>query len=247
MEDLIDRIGLEHPRRILDLGCGTGRSSRLLAQRYPEATITAVTPDEKYLDQARDQGDANGRITYVSTPIEEWDSFNRADIVFSSGFLQQFPGHERLLPGMLRLLLPWGVLAIVMPRTQDTPPRDRLVSTLSGLTWFDSLDSLNDSVSMAPAIRYSRILTPRVQSLDIWETVYHAVLKSRQPVTEAACGAPKEAVTGFAPDRSETCDFLDKYIEHSRSLYPADKAGIQVCPLRHIFVVARNPITQYTD
>lgn len=246
MEDLIDRIGLDRPRRIVDLGCGTGRSSRLLAQRYPEATITAVNTNEKCLEQARNQGDFNGRITYVSTPVEEWDTFGRADIVFSSGLFQRFPGHERLFPSLLRLLPPWGVLAVVMPRATDGP-HQHPAPVLRGLSWFEALDSLNDAVSMAPAIRYSRILTPRVQKLDIWETVYHAVLKSHQPVAETPRPAMEKTFMESLLDRRESSDLPDQYIEQVRNAYPTEETGVQVQPLRHIFIVARNPVTQYAD
>ena len=40
--DLLGRVALEAPRRIADLGCGSGNVTVLLAQRWPAARILGV-------------------------------------------------------------------------------------------------------------------------------------------------------------------------------------------------------------
>jgi trans-aconitate 2-methyltransferase len=35
--DLVDRVDVADPRRIIDLGCGPGNSTAVLRKRYPEA------------------------------------------------------------------------------------------------------------------------------------------------------------------------------------------------------------------
>jgi SAM-dependent methyltransferase len=58
--DTLRRAGIAY-RRILDLGCGFGRITRLLATEFPEATITAVDLSQEQLANARHycEGQAN--------------------------------------------------------------------------------------------------------------------------------------------------------------------------------------------
>ena len=40
--DLLNRIDLESPGQVVDLGSGTGNVTRLLRQRWPEARIVGI-------------------------------------------------------------------------------------------------------------------------------------------------------------------------------------------------------------
>ncbi len=52
-ERLIDQARLRPDDRILDIGCGTGNLTLLVAKRYPTATVVGVDPDPEALDRAR--------------------------------------------------------------------------------------------------------------------------------------------------------------------------------------------------
>src|SRR5207237_4474255 len=51
--DLIARIDLAAPQRIVDLGCGPGNSTALLRQRWPEAAIAGLDSSADMLESAR--------------------------------------------------------------------------------------------------------------------------------------------------------------------------------------------------
>src|SRR4026207_2069779 len=53
-------------RRILELGCGFGRITRLLADAYPEATITAVDLSEQQLQNARKYCEGRQNVTFAT-------------------------------------------------------------------------------------------------------------------------------------------------------------------------------------
>ena len=57
------------PRRVLDLGTGTGSVARLVAARFPDAEVTGVDIAERMLDQARRNTDSP-RVRYERADAE---------------------------------------------------------------------------------------------------------------------------------------------------------------------------------
>ena len=51
--DLLARIPAEAPARVVDLGCGAGNVTRLLAARWPAAAISGVDSSGPMLERAR--------------------------------------------------------------------------------------------------------------------------------------------------------------------------------------------------
>ena len=50
--DLVTAIAVEAPRRIVDLGCGPGYSTAVLAARWPAAEITGLDNSEAMITEA---------------------------------------------------------------------------------------------------------------------------------------------------------------------------------------------------
>jgi trans-aconitate 2-methyltransferase len=79
--DLLARIDLVAPPRIVDLGCGPGNSTALLRERWPEAKVTGLDSSADMLDAAR--RDHPG-IEFVAGDIAEWSPAAPYDLVFSN-------------------------------------------------------------------------------------------------------------------------------------------------------------------
>jgi SAM-dependent methyltransferase len=67
---LIDDLVADHPAQVLDVGCGTGIASRLLAARGCQ--VLGVEPDERMAAVARSHG-----VDVEVATIETWDSAGR--------------------------------------------------------------------------------------------------------------------------------------------------------------------------
>src|SRR5262249_33052669 len=50
--DLLNRIDLEHPADVYDLGAGAGNVTRLIKERWPDARVTGVDDSESMLAKA---------------------------------------------------------------------------------------------------------------------------------------------------------------------------------------------------
>ncbi len=56
--DLARRVDVASPERILDVGCGPGNSTAILAARWPGAAVTGMDSSEAMLKKARETSDA---------------------------------------------------------------------------------------------------------------------------------------------------------------------------------------------
>ncbi len=97
--------------RILELGCGTGNFTSLLADRYPDAEITGLDFSPEMIARAKHKL-LDGNIEFVIAEGEEYlenhadESFN---LIASNGSLQWFSDHDTALKNIARTLLPGGV------------------------------------------------------------------------------------------------------------------------------------------
>lgn len=116
-EEVLRRVArvASHPRRILEVGCGTGRNLVSLRRRFPHAHITGVDLSEQMLaiaaGKVRDGQTALLRRSY-SAPVHEPDE--PFDLILFSYALSMFnPGWEQALNAAHEDLRPGGCVAVV--------------------------------------------------------------------------------------------------------------------------------------
>lgn len=103
--------GLPSPVRLVDVGCGTGISTRLAAEAGCDAI--GVDPNRDMLEEARRGGDANGRIRWHLGSAEETGlAAGAAEIVLCAQAFHWFRPEEALRE-FHRLLRPGGRVALL--------------------------------------------------------------------------------------------------------------------------------------
>lgn len=118
--DLISRLTADRPKKILDIGCGPGNSTRLLKKRYPDADLLGIDKSPEMIETAvKDNPDIEFKVADAVTELKNVG--NGYDIVFSNAAIQWMPDQEKLLPEMLSLLKTGGTLAVQTPMNQGAP------------------------------------------------------------------------------------------------------------------------------
>jgi len=232
--DLIDRIPLTAPQRIVDLGCGPGNVTAQLAARWPGAQVTGVDGDPAMLARARADHPA---VRFVAEDIAGWQPERPVDLVFSNAALHWLDDHASLLPRLLLGVAKGGALAIQMPRNFMAPSHASIRETADEGPWRDRLAPLLHGDPVAPPAFYYRLLSPVVRSLDIWESEYLHVLAGDAPVLawlRATALRPFLA----ALDEPERIDFAAACKERLAKSYPPERDGRTLFPFRRLFIVA---------
>src|SRR5262245_59994510 len=117
--DLIGALPAFDPDLVVDLGCGTGRIARLLAERFPAAAVQGVDSSASMLAEAAAEGES--RIEWRQADIARWAPDRPVGLLFSNAALHWLPDHAALFRRLLDGVAPGGVLAVQMPRNFAQP------------------------------------------------------------------------------------------------------------------------------
>lgn len=233
--DLIARIPLAAPETVVDLGCGTGNVTRLLAERWPDARIIGIDGSPEMLARAREGG---GRIRWVRAALDDWRPEEPVGLVFSNAALHWLGDHARLFASLADAVAAGGALAVQMPRNFDAPSHRCMTEAATAGPWRQRLAALllRPPPVAEPAF-YHRVLAPRTRRLDIWETEYLHVLEGDDAVVAWTRGSAMRPLIA-ALDGAEGEAFLADYAARLRPAYPRGSDGRTPFPFRRLFIVA---------
>jgi trans-aconitate 2-methyltransferase len=232
--DLVNAIGLERPARIVDLGCGDGRATQLLASRWPGARIVGVDSSQEMIDAAAKLGLA---AEWRCTGIDTWQADAPFDLVFSNAAIHWLPEHAALFARLGEAVLPGGALAVQMPRNFAAPSHAVLFDLAESPPWRDRLAALVRRKPVEDPQWYYDLLAPRMRSIDIWETEYVHALSGDRPVVEWLKGTwlrPFLAALGT----EDAPAFEAAYSRQMDLAYPKRPDGKTLFPFRRLFIVA---------
>jgi len=231
--DLVARIGAEDPRTVVDLGCGTGNLTVLLAQRWPAARVLGVDSSVEMVRAAP----SDAGVEFTVGDIGEWSGLGvPVDVLVSNAALQWVPGHLDLLPGLVRAVAPRGWLALQVPGNFDEPSHTIRRELAADPAY--AAHTAGVAVPDAPnAATYLHVLRDLGCQVDAWETTYLHVLEGPDPVFRWVSGTgARPTLEALPPDLR--ADFEEEFKERLRAAYP-EQAGLVVLPFRRVFVVAR--------
>lgn len=223
-----------HPRRIADLGCGSGELTAALARRWPDADIHGLDSSPEMIAAAGEHTTA--RLRFTVGDVAAWRPAEPVDLIVSNSVLQWVPEHTDLLPRWLDALTDGGHLAFQVPGNFDAPSHVILRELCAAPRWRGRLDGAVRPDPVLDAAGYLRLLARHGCAVDAWETTYMQVLPGEDPVLEWVKGtALRPVLTALDPE--DATDFLAEYGARLRAAYPATPHGT-VFPFRRIFVVA---------
>ncbi len=233
--ELLTRIRVEHPMRVVDLGCGPGNSTALLAARWPDAELDAVDNSSEMLAEA---SVSPVRARWMQADIASWTPAASYDVIFSNAMLQWLPDHARLFPQIMTYLAKDGVFAFQVPRNFAEPCHTLIQEVVKNGPLRDRLANVRDWWNVLKPEAYFDILEPFARTIDIWETRYVQVLKGEDAVFRWMSG------TGLRPfadalEGGEREAFLEEYRSRVALAYPRRTNGATLYPFRRLFCVMR--------
>ena len=231
--DLIGRIAAADPTTVVDLGCGPGNLTALLAERWPEAAVTGVDSSAEMVTAARASGAA---AAFEVGDVRDWTAPDGVDVLVSNATLQWLPDHLELLPRLVAQVRPGGWFAFQVPGNFGQPSHTIRTELAAEAPY--AAHTANAAVpSSHDAATYLRALQALGCQVDAWETTYLHVLQGEDPVFTWVSGTGARPTLQALPDDLRP-RFESEFKRRLREAYPDDGHGV-VLPFRRIFVVAR--------
>ena len=152
-KELIEKLSLEKNMKILDLGCGTGYLSSLLADCVgPEGKVVAIDPSRSRLEIAKKQYSRPNLVFLEANDVTlPEDQYN---LVFATYVLQFIHNKTALLNKVYRNLKSGGRFAFTVPER-----REPIFSKMDNLMGPEMANKVEQAFKCVPAPEYSRLAT----------------------------------------------------------------------------------------
>ena len=233
--DLLARVQTEAPQSIVDIGCGPGNSTALLAAKFPNAGLVGLDSSAEMLEQAR-ASEIGAR--WVEADFDAWTPDAPPDFIYANAAFQWSRDPLALTARLFQTLSPGGVLAFQVPQNFDQASHVEVRAAIDESPYRSKLVGARQyDPGFAKAADYARTLSPFGAALDIWTTEYLHLLGGEDPVFRWMSG------TGLRPftqrlEGQERAQFEDAVRARLRKAYPPESDGRTLFPFKRLFVIA---------
>jgi len=224
--ELLAQVPLQRARIAVDLGCGPGNSTELLAERFPEATVIGLDSSPDMLRQA---GTRLPQCTFVEADVAEWTPSGLPDLLFANATFQWVPDHQAVMKRLIGFLPEGGVLAVQMPDNTKEPSH-MLMEEVARSNAAARLDLPGPG-------SYYDLLKPLCRHVDIWHTTYNHVMAGPEAIVEWFKGSALRPFLS-ALDAPAADAFLKAYTAEIARAYPPRVDGKVLLRFPRLFIVA---------
>jgi trans-aconitate 2-methyltransferase len=233
--DLLQRVELPNPSRIMDLGCGPGNSTEPLRARWPEAEIFGMDSSPEMI-AAASKAYPEGR--WQVGDAASWKADRPFDLVFANAMLHWLPDHARVCHSWMKQVAPGGALAVQQPAHYDGAMRREIMEVSHDPAWSDRMDPARAAIRCETPSFYYDVLQPIASRVSLWETAYYHILAGPEGVLEWFRGTGLRPFLEALASDEERTRFEAMLLKRYSILYQRLASGQVLFPFRRLFFVA---------
>jgi len=235
VRDLLAAVPDAEVRRAVDIGCGPGNSTEVLAARYPAAVVSGLDSSPEMIEAARTR---LPQVRFALVDITRWDDPGPFGVILANAVLQWVPDHAALLPTLLGKLALGGSLAVQVPDNLEEPAHREMRALAHTAAWSGKLAGAELAHGERHTAEwYYALLRGRCGRVDIWRTTYYHQLVNHAALVEWFKGTGLRPFLGPLNDAERT-EFLAQYQAALVHAYPAQADGVVLLPFPRLFFVA---------
>jgi SAM-dependent methyltransferase len=163
VQELIQRMNIQPRDRILEIGCGEGWASRMLAKLVPEGMVAGLDAADEMIHNARKQSSAFENLMFIWGEADAipWQErfFTRVMCVDSFYYFDQ---QERAASEIFRVLSPEGSVWILNEVSQENPTSLQLLPKINLPVRIPTVDEYRSMFERAGFSDFQFELLPRI-------------------------------------------------------------------------------------
>lgn len=235
--DLLAQVPLKSPKHIVDLGCGPGNSTAVIASYYPNAQVTGMDSSPDMIAKAKK---TLPKVDFTLADLSTYIPSQPADLLFTNAVFQWLPNADRIpiITNLINSQPSGGVFALQVPDNFTEPSHSIMREVAKEGPWAETLNRLNPARDQfqSPQELYDA-LKPLCESVDLWHTHYQHVLDNHEAIVEWVKG------TGLRPfidplTQEEKDGFIAEYLRRLKTAYKAQVDGKVLLKYPRLFLVA---------
>jgi trans-aconitate 2-methyltransferase len=215
--DLADLIKPVKSMKAIDLGCGTGEQTAILANRFKDADFLGIDSSPEMLGQSKSLETDNLHFRLATTE-DTLNSEEKWDLIFSNAALQWSNDHRTLFPELIGLINSRGQFAVQMPVQKENALNRILFELVEEEPFKSGLKGWKRDSPVLSIDEYAQILfSCGLEDIQIIQKVYSIIANDHDtlydfisgssliPYLERLEGEQKELFINTYKDRIKLC------------------------------------------
>jgi trans-aconitate 2-methyltransferase len=185
--DLINHITPQPNLSILDLGCGTGELTKVVADNFPDSNVKGIDNSPEMLAQAPQQSNLSFGLRSIEEQLLENETW---DLIIANASLQWIDDHQKLFPTIISKLNGGGQLAIQMPSQTENILNKMLLELVQEYPFHQALEGWTRPSPVLSLDDYTNILFKHGgKELVIYQKVYPIIAQSSEELYAFIAGS----------------------------------------------------------